>query len=238
MADKDKDKDLKGFRTLDDDYRLPTGCCIDGILGGGLETRVITQVYGPPGSGKTNLCMQASVSAVGQMKKVVYIDTEAGHSFERLRQMAGEGYREALKSILVFGPKSFEEQGFIIKNLGRVVGGDCGLIVLDSAVSLYRLVMDEDTARDVNRELSAQMAALSAHARRHNLAVVITNQVYSQEGDVEPVGGSTLRYWSKAVVELRKDGGKREAILRRHRSIKEDARVTFIIEDGGIREGR
>ncbi len=231
-------KKLEGFRTRDDDYRIPTGCCIDGILGGGLETRVITQVYGPPGSGKTNLCMQAAVSAVGRGRKVVYIDTEAGHSFERLRQMAGDGYGEVLKSLLVFGPRSFQEQGFIIKNLGRVLHRSCGLVVLDSAVSLYRLVRDEDTAMEVNRQLTAQMAALSAHARKHNLAAVITNQVYSQEGGVEPVGGSTLSYWSKAVVELRKDGGRREAILRRHRSLKEDARVIFSIGDSGIRDRR
>ncbi|MFZ0222396.1 MAG: ATPase domain-containing protein, partial [Candidatus Nitrosopolaris sp.] len=37
--------------------RLPTGCkSLDNLLGGGIEAGVITQVYGPPGSGKTQLC--------------------------------------------------------------------------------------------------------------------------------------------------------------------------------------
>jgi len=33
--------------------RLPTGCkSLDNLLGGGIEAGVITQVYGPPGSGE------------------------------------------------------------------------------------------------------------------------------------------------------------------------------------------
>lgn len=146
-----KKKKLQDLRLRDDAFRIPLGCCIDDILGGGLETKVITQIYGPPGSGKTNLCMQASVSTVDQGRKVVYVDTEAGHSFERLRQIAGKEYAKVLKSCIVFEPLSFDDQGFIMENLDRVVNKKFGLIVLDSAVSLYRLARDDETASQVNR---------------------------------------------------------------------------------------
>ncbi len=235
MAEK---KRLRNLRSKDDSYRIPSGCCIDSILGGGLETKVITQIYGPPGSGKTNFCMQAAVSAAAQGRKVVYVDTEAGHSFERLRQIAGDGYEDVLRSCIVFEPLSFDDQSFILKNLGRVLDDTFGLIVLDSAVSLYRLARDDETASQVNRELSAQMAMLSAVARKNNLAAVITNQVYPLDGDIEPVGGSILKYWSKAIVELTRKNGRREAILRRHRSMEENARVAFAIDGEGIRDGR
>jgi DNA repair protein RadB len=228
---------LESFKSRDDAFRLPLDCCLDRLLGGGVETKVITQVYGPPGSGKTNFCMQAVVSAVKQGKKVVFIDTEAGHSFERLHQIAGEEYERVLKNTIVFEPRSFGDQGFIIKNLGQVVNEEYGLIVLDSAVSLYRLEREEEKASRANRELSAQMAKLSDLARKHNLAVIITNQVYSSEdGSTEPVGGSILKYWSKAIVELAWNGKVREAILRRHRSLKENARVGFVITREGIRD--
>jgi DNA repair protein RadB len=230
---------LKGLRSRDNAFRIPLNCCLDALLGGGVETKVITQFYGPPGSGKTNFCMQASVSTVGQGLKVVYVDTEAGHSFERLRQIAGRAYEKVLKNSIIFEPRSFEDQGFILENLGSIVDDDFGLVVLDSAVSLYRLVRDNETASRVNRELSAQMAILSALAKSHNMAVVITNQVYSPgEGGIEPVGGSILKYWSKAIVELVRRDGKREAVLKRHRSLKEGTRVTFVIADEGIRDGR
>ena len=37
--------------------RLPTGCkSLDNLLYGGIEAGVITQIYGPAGVGKTQLC--------------------------------------------------------------------------------------------------------------------------------------------------------------------------------------
>ena len=87
-------------------------------------------------------------------------------------------------------------------------------------------------------EHQAGRPMLSAVARKNNLAAVITNQVYPLDGDIEPVGGSILKYWSKAIVELTRKNGRREAILRRHRSMEENARVAFAIEGEGIRDGR
>jgi DNA repair protein RadB len=230
---------LERFKSRADAFRVPLGCCLDELLGGGVETKVITQVYGPPGSGKTNFCMQAAVSVVKRDKKVVFIDTEAGHSFERLHQIAGEDYERVLKNSIVFEPRSFEDQGFIIENLKQVINEEYGLIVLDSAVSLYRLTREEEKASRANRELSAQMAKLSDLARKHNLAVIITNQVYSNEdGSTEPIGGSILKYWSKAIVELVRSNEGRVAILRRHRSLKENVRVGFVITREGIRDVR
>ncbi len=226
---------LEAFKSRDDAVRIPLGCSIDGILGGGVETKVITQVYGPPASGKTNLCLQLAVNVVRGGKKAVFIDTEAGHSFDRLRQVAGEDFQ--MDNILVYEPKRFGDQCFIVENLGRIVDGNFGLIVLDSAVSLYRLVHEEEKPR-ANRELSAQMAKLSELAGEHNLAVIITNQVYSSmdDGGIEPIGGSILKYWSKVIIELTRKGEAREAVLRRHRSLKENARAGFVIAENGIRD--
>ena len=80
---------------------------------------------------------------------------------------------------------------------------------------------------------------LSRIARKHNIAVVITNHIYSVfdgDGVIEPVGGTILKYWSKIVVELvRANGlGERSAILKRHRSRPEGLRARFRIVDHGI----
>ena len=45
--------------------RLPLKCKpLDVLLGGGLERKTITEIYGEAGSGKTNLCLQASRECV------------------------------------------------------------------------------------------------------------------------------------------------------------------------------
>jgi len=43
---------------------VPTGCQpIDDLLGGGFERGTVTQVYGEPAAGKTNLALAAAVEA-------------------------------------------------------------------------------------------------------------------------------------------------------------------------------
>ncbi len=232
---------LKPYLAKDNAERIPVGCSIDDILSGGIETKVITQLYGPAGSGKTNVCLQLAVNCVRSGKKVVFIDTEAGHSFERLKQIAGSDSERVLKNIYVYEPHNFEEQNFIVENLEHVVNENFGMIVLDSAVSLYRLHSEEEKVTSANRQLSRQFAKLSELAAKHNLAVIVTNQVYSsiEDGEVEPIGGSILKYWSKAIIELRKDSANvREAILRRHRSLPEDMRCKFVIASEGLRDAR
>jgi DNA repair protein RadB len=43
---------------------------LDDLLGGGIEHKSLTNLYGPPGCGKTNIALLASVSAVKNEKKL------------------------------------------------------------------------------------------------------------------------------------------------------------------------
>ncbi len=230
---------LKPFELNLDTEKIPVGCCIDRLLNGGVETRVITQIYGPPASGKTNLCLQVALNCIRNGKKVIFIDTEGGHSIERMRQIAGGEFKKFIDSSLFFGPHNFAEQDKIVRSLKNAISDKFGLIILDSAVSLYRIGTDEDKQQNLNRLMSKQFATLSELARIHNLAVLVTNQVYaSMDGNgVEPVGGNILKYWSKAIIELQLGtDGAREAVLVRHRSIKEGLRDKFVISSDGMRD--
>jgi DNA repair protein RadB len=230
---------LKQFESKLDTEKIPVGCCIDKLLNGGVETRVITQLYGPPASGKTNICLQVALNCIKNNKKVIFIDTEGGHSIERMRQIAGGEFEKFIDQSLFFGPHNFGEQDRIIETLKGMISDKFGLIVLDSAVSLYRIGTDEDKSQNLNRLMSKQLATLSEIARKHNIAVIVTNQVYASMVDdgVEPVGGNILKYWSKAIIELQTgEKGEREAILVRHRSIKEGQRGKFLISNDGLRD--
>jgi RecA/RadA recombinase len=68
--------------------RLPTGCKnLDDLLGGGIETGVITQFYGAPGSGKTQLCYTLCV-VLASHYRAIYIDTESSFRPERVGAIA------------------------------------------------------------------------------------------------------------------------------------------------------
>ncbi len=217
-------------------------------LYGGYESDVISVIYGASGTGKTNFCLCAAVSQAKKGKKVIFVDSEGGFSVERVRQIAGEGeYRKVLENILLLKPTNFEEQkgAFreLLKNLKEESNDSIGLIVVDGMTILYRL--DFASARDtgkedgemqkVNSELVRQMRTLSEIARKREIPIIITNQVYNWESESKMVGGDILKYWGKCHIELENDRGTRRAHLRKHRSLGESS-LTFQIYEQGIRK--
>jgi len=115
---------------------------------------------------------------------------------------------------------------------------------------LYRLELAENKSREhifqVNSELAWQMRTLAEIARKNNIAVLITNQVYSEflkeddfkagkEKEVFMVGGDILKYWSKCILEIKNEKSKRTLIIRKHRSLS-NKKMDFDIIDRGIRK--
>ncbi|TGC10947.1 DNA repair and recombination protein RadB [Methanolobus halotolerans] len=211
---------------------------IDKLLEGGFETGIVTQIFGEAGSGKTNLCMQLAVECVKNGKKVIYIDTEA-ISPQRFKQIAGENAKEIAREIIIFEPGSFEEQYASVKEIEKLISDRIGLIIVDSATAFYRFELDqEESSIRSRRELANQIGFLHGVARKHKLAVVITNQVYSDvvTGTLKPIGGSGIEHISKSIIQLEKTGeGTRRAKLWKHRSIPEGKSCEFRVTSEGIR---
>ena len=68
--------------------KVPTGAVfLDAFLEGGYDTDIVTTIYGPSGTGKTNLCILAAVTVALNGKKVIFIDTEGGIAVERIKQI-------------------------------------------------------------------------------------------------------------------------------------------------------
>ena len=158
---------------------LALGCAsIDKLLGGGLEAGVITNIYGAPGSGKTNFALQASVACIRQGKKVIFIDTESGLSPERFFQM--KNTEEDMKKMLILKPHDFKSQSDVIKSLDSLIAKEkAGLVVVDSMVGLYRIAAHAEKRNEANQELTCQFVALTHLAEKFRIPVLVTNQVYA-----------------------------------------------------------
>jgi len=221
-----------------EEERISTGCNVmDSLLKGGYEKDIITTVYGPAGSGKTNLCILASISVARAGGKTIYIDTEGNFSVSRFVQLCPD--TEKLDKIIFFKPTSFEEQKKAFEKLRGMEDRKICLIIIDSIAMLYRVEIGKtQEVYEVNRELGLQLSFLTEVARKKNIPILITNQVYSsfeEPNKVNMVGGDILRYGSKCLIELQKyRNGKRKAILRKHRSIAEEKEVVFEIREKGI----
>lgn len=218
--------------------KIPTGTkAIDELLDGGYETDAITTIYGPAGAGKTNLAILAAVEMAKQGKKVVYIDTEGGFSVTRLKQIDPD-FKKILGKIIFLTPTNFAEQKKNMERLKNLVNDKIGLIVVDTISMLYRLERREEDIREINKELGAQIGLLTEIARKRNIPIFITNQVYCPfelKNKVNMVGGDILKYGSKCLIELQAGHrGIRKAIIRKHRSIAGEKEVFFRIVETGI----
>jgi len=206
---------------------------LDDLLGGGIESNTITEVYGEAGSGKTNLCLQAARECVASGKKVAYIDTESV-SIERIGQICeGYDYKKMLSNILFFAPTSFEEQEKMIYNAIKV--DDVGLIVVDTFNMFYRIKIEDDE-EGANRSLNRQLTNLQLAARKKDLYVLIAGQVYSIENDdVKPFAGRGVEHMAKTILKLeRVSTGRRQATIVKHRSQPEGKKAFFNITGKGL----
>lgn len=233
---------MKVLANYEDNQKIPTNSSIDKLLDGGFEKGTITQIFGPPSSGKSNIALTLAVNVAKTNKKAIFIDTEGGMSVERIKQIAGDDFSNVANNIMVFEPTSFQEQNDNINAIElwlRSNHEDVDLLILDSAVALYRV--DDMKSSKLNRELGKQMGVLSKIARSYDIAVLVTNQVYTafdDEGnsDIKAVGGMVLQYWSKITIQLEKadETNQRIATLKRHRSIPEGRQSVFRITLRGI----
>lgn len=222
---------------------ISTGCgSVDALLGGGLERGVVTQVYGPPASGKTNVALSSTIQVAAAGGTALYIDTE-GISLDRFEALAkasadGDDIDAITGRVIISDAVDFEEQREAVRDAGDL-SERVDLIVLDSATGFYRLERDDDDDGRTLRTVAKQITHLLALARRHDIAVLITNQVYSDpetdSGRSRPLGGHTLTHWSGVVLRLERfRGGNRRITLEKHRSKAAGETARFRITETGI----
>ncbi len=183
--------------------KFATNTPLDKLLNGGVECDAITNIYGPAGSGKTNIALSAALKCAAENRKAIYIDTEGSFSLERFRQLGGS--EKTLKNIIMLEPHTWKEQHENVLGLEKIIGEEnVSLVVVDSLVALYRLELDHENFALINKQLATQYSVLSSITRKHKMPVIVTNQVYSLGEQIELTSRTIAKYWSKALIELRK----------------------------------
>jgi len=222
---------------------VPTGCeAIDELFGGGFERGAVTQIYGPPASGKTNLALSAAIEVAASGRSSLYIDTE-GLSADRMQQVAGaraertdDSIEDLAGRIIISDALDYEQQEQAVQDAADLAA-ELDLIVLDSATGFYRLERTAQEEGEALRDVARQITHLLSLARKHDLAVCFTNQVFSDpDGDrSRALGGHTLNHWSGAIVRLERfRGGNRRATLEKHRAQPAGESARFRVTDAGL----
>uniref|UniRef100_A0A915PI50 DNA repair protein RAD51 homolog n=1 Tax=Setaria digitata TaxID=48799 RepID=A0A915PI50_9BILA len=201
---------------------------LDRLLGGGIETGSITEVFGEFRTGKSQLChtlavmCQLPVDMGGAEGKCLWIDTEGTFRPERLLAVAERhklSPQDVLDNVVYARCYNTDHQmQLLVQASAMMAESRYALLVVDSATSLFR------TDFSGRGELASRQMMLAKFLRmllklsdEFGVAVVITNQVVSQvdagcgmfQGETKkPIGGNIMAHASTTRLYLRKGRGE------------------------------
>ncbi|CAI1908532.1 hypothetical protein SEUBUCD646_0D02380 [Saccharomyces eubayanus] len=184
---------------------------IDELLGGGIFTHGITEIFGESSTGKSQLLMQLALSVQlseatgGQGGKCVYITTEGDLPTQRLESMLSA--RPDFEKLGISQSKIFTVSCNDLINQEHIINvqlpillerskGSIKLVIIDSISHHLRVELQNKSFRESqhNKNYLDKMAEkLQTLAHDYSLAVVVANQV----GD-KPLGNSLVPH--KAYV--------------------------------------
>uniref|UniRef100_A0A6A7GAV1 Meiotic recombinase Dmc1 n=1 Tax=Hirondellea gigas TaxID=1518452 RepID=A0A6A7GAV1_9CRUS len=246
-----------GFDVLErrkDVLRLSTGCkAFDELLGGGIESMSITEIFGEFRTGKTQICHTLCVTAQlptelgGGNGKVVFIDTEGTFRPDRIIQIAnrfGVDANTVLDNILYARAYTHEAQMEMVSAVSsKLVEERYSLIIVDSVTALFRVDFSgRAELAERQQKLGQFMSRLMKLSEEFNTAVLISNQVVSDPSGgamfvsdpKKPIGGHILAHSSTTRISLRKGrGDQRIAKIYDSPSLPE-AECVYQLSDGGI----
>lgn len=131
---------------------------IDALLGGGVRTGMVTDVYGESGSGKSQLCFTLCANCVRDGREAMFIDTAGTFRPERIVEMSDSP--DALDRITFVRALNTLDQANAIRKIADV---DPRLVVVDTLTSLF------------SAEYSGPARHLAVMKHLHELALVAIN---------------------------------------------------------------
>lgn len=203
-----------------------TGCSgIDTMVGGGFFGGELVEVFGAPGSGRTQLLLGTAVRAIAHGHHVIYIDSEGGLLASRVREILCNFLLEhhgndslrtggsrllsplevqtALDHLLVIRVCSWDELVAAIAQPLEDLVGRCSslkMIVLDSLTSTFRLCEREKAPK----RLELLTGRLARVAMLYNVVVFVVNnsrRVTAMTASPR-IGGDHSTYSSKVACEV------------------------------------
>lgn len=236
-------------------FALSTGSKqLDSVLGGGIMTMSITEVFGEFRCGKTQmahtLCITAQLPREmgGGEGKVAYIDTEGTFRPERIKQIAeryGLDPEACLENISYARALNSEHQMELAEQLGEELSsGDYRLIVVDSIMANFRVdYCGRGELNERQQKLNQHLFKLNRLAEEFNIAIFMTNQVQSDPGASalfasadgrKPVGGHVLAHASATRILLRKGRGEERVAKLQDSPDMPERECVYVIGEKGI----
>ncbi|MFX1359473.1 MAG: DNA repair and recombination protein RadA [Promethearchaeota archaeon] len=231
--------------------KLTTGSPnLDDLLGGGIETGSVTEVYGEYRTGKTQIAHQLCVNVQlayedgGLEGGALYIDSEGTFRPERIIQMASSrdlDYNKVLRNITYGRAYNSDHQVLLVKESPKIIEEkNIKLLIVDSIIGHFRSeYVGRGTLANRQQILNTHIHDLLRLTETFDeLAILFTNQVSAKPdvfyGDpLRATGGNIIAHGATIRIRLRKGKGEqRVAKVVDAPHLPEEDAVFSITEDG------
>jgi DNA repair protein RadA len=225
---------------------------LDELIGGGIETQAITEVFGEFGSGKSQISHEIAVTVQlppekgGLCGDCVFIDTENTFRPERIKQIA-EGFtldvEEVLGKIHIARAFNSSHQILMADKVNELIqkGVNIRLVIVDSLTSHFRAeYVGRESLATRQQKLNQHLHTLQNIANTYNVAVFVTNQVQARPdaffgSPTKAIGGHVLGHASTYRIWLKKGlAGKRIARLVDSPHLPEGEAVFKVVTEGVV----
>ncbi|CAM1312652.1 RAD51 (predicted) [Pycnogonum litorale] len=251
-----------GFTTANDLHekrleiiKISTGSKeLDKLLGAGIETGSITELFGEFRTGKSQLChtlavtCQLPIDMNGGEGKCMYIDTEGTFRPERLLAIAeryGLSGSDVLDNVAYARCYNTDHQMHLLIQASAMMSeARYALLIVDSATALYRTDYSgrgELAARQMH--LAKFLRMLLRLADEFGVAVVITNQVVANVDGAaslfsadtkKPIGGHIMAHSSTTRLYFRKGRAETRICKVYDSPLLPESEAVFAINPDGI----
>jgi len=241
-------------------FRISTGSNeLNKLLGGGLESMAITEVFGEFRTGKTQLshtlCVTTQLPGEGGFTggKIIYIDTENTFRPDRLRPVADRYNLDqdaVLDNVLYARAYTSEQQMELLDFVCAKFHEEPGvfkLLIVDSLMALFRVDFSgRGELAERQQSLAQMLSKLQKISEEYNVAVLVTNQMTSDPGATmsfqadpkKPIGGNIVAHASTTRISLRKGRGELRIAKIYDSPDLPESEATFAITAGGLDDAK
>ena len=205
---------------------------IDDFLDGGFKGGFVTDIFGSPASGKTQLLFQICANSVMNNSQILFQDTKGEFRPERILEILKIYNKDEklLENIKVSRITNTNEQ---ISNLSKITS-NFSLIVIDSITELFSFEYNKEKQfLERNKLFMKYMHQLSDISIEKNIPIIVTNTIRTiDDKEIENLE-KAINLFPHFKIHLIKNGNSINAELS---TINKKSKFSFVISNKGVVE--
>eukprot|EP00210_Caulerpa_lentillifera_P000656 g633.t1 len=243
--------------------RITTGCKdLDAILGGGIETGSLTEIYGEFRCGKTQLChtlcvtsqvrctdcdssvcWQLPTESGGGEGRAIYIDTEGTFRSERLEGIADRYSLDkevVMENVIFASARNTDHQMQLLLEAAAIMAENrFALLIVDSATALFRAEFMGRGELSMRQSILCKfLRALQKIASEFGVAVVVAANLDGGSmfagPSMKPIGGNIMAHATTTRIWVKKGRGETRIAKIVASPALPEAEASFAIDDVGV----